>query len=91
MNDITEITQIVLLERQGRDRGWWAQMAKCFHPDSRVTLRWFDGPGPEFVSRSQKMFEMGIRILHRPHSESRKLPLGVPRDLVRDASHRLAN
>ena len=66
MNDVTEITQVVLRERQGRDRGWWAQMAECFHPDSRVTLSWFDGPGAEFVSRSQKMSEMGIRILHRP-------------------------
>ncbi len=66
MNDVTEITQVVLRERQGRDRGWWAQMAECFHPDSRVTLSWFDGPGSEFVARSQKMSEMGIRILHRP-------------------------
>ena len=66
MNDISEITQIVLRERQGRDRGWWAQMAECFHPDSRVTLSWFDGPGAEFVARSEKMAEMGIRVLHRP-------------------------
>ena len=66
MNDVTEVVQVVLLERQGRDRGWWAQMAACFHPDSRVTLSWFDGPGAEFVARSQKMAEMGIRILHRP-------------------------
>ena len=66
MNDVTEITQVVLRERQGRDRGWWAQMAECFHPDSRVTLSWFDGPGAEFVARSEKMAEMGIRVLHRP-------------------------
>ena len=66
MNDISEITQVVLQERQGRDRGWWAQMAECFHPDSRVTLSWFDGPGAEFVARSEKMAEMGIRVLHRP-------------------------
>ena len=66
MNDITEITQVVLRERQGRDRGWWAQMADCFHPDSRVTLSWFDGPGAEFVTRSEKMAEMGLRVLHRP-------------------------
>ena len=65
MNDVTEITQVVLRERQGRDRGWWAQMAECFHLDSRVTLSWFDGPGAEFVARSKKMAEMGIRVLHR--------------------------
>ncbi len=66
MDDVTEITQLVLRERQGRDRGWWAQMADCFHPDSRVTLSWFDGPGSEFVARSQKMSESGLRMVHRP-------------------------
>ena len=66
MDAITEITQLVLRERQGRDRGWWTQMAACFHPDSRVTLSWFDGPGSEFVARSQKMSEAGLRMVHRP-------------------------
>ncbi len=66
MDAMTEITQLVLRERQGRDRGWWSQMAACFHPDSRVTLSWFDGPGPEFVERSRKMSESGLRMVHRP-------------------------
>ena len=83
MDDITEITQLVLLERQGRDRGWWGQMAECFHPDSRVTLSWFDGPGSEFVARSQKMSESGLRILHRPsppavHLHGSKAVLELP-------------
>ncbi len=83
MDDITAITQTVLRERQGRDRGWWAQMAECFHPDSRVTLSWFDGPGAEFVARSEKMSEMGLRILHRPsppavHIHENKAVLELP-------------
>jgi hypothetical protein len=83
MDDITAITQTVLRERQGRDRGWWAQMADCFHPDSRVTLSWFDGPGSEFVARSQKMSESGLRILHRPsppavHLHGNKAVLELP-------------
>ena len=83
MDDVTEITQVVLRERQGRDRGWWAQMAACFHPDSRVTLSWFDGPGHEFVTRSQKMSESGLRILHRPsppavHLHENKAVLELP-------------
>ncbi len=83
MEDVTEVTQVVLRERQGRDRGWWAQMAECFHPDSRVTLSWFDGPGLEFVSRSQKMSESGLRILHRPspavvHLHDAKAVLELP-------------
>ena len=63
-------------------------MADCFHPDSRVTLSWFDGPGSEFVTRSQKMSESGLRILHRPsppavhlHGDKAvlELPLAVER------------
>ena len=65
MDAITDVTQLVLRERQSRDRGWWTQMAACFHPDSRVTLSWFDGPGSEFVARSRKMSEDGLRMVHR--------------------------
>ena len=66
MNDVTEITQLVLHERQGRDRGWWAQMEACFHPDSLVVLSWFNGKGAEFVARSRMMSEAGFRPVHRP-------------------------
>ncbi len=65
MSDSDEITQLVLHERQGRDRGWWEQMASCFHPDSTVSLSWFDGTGPDFVARSQLMSQGGLRPLHR--------------------------
>ncbi len=65
MSDIDEITQLVLHERQGRDRGWWEQMAACFHPDSSVSLSWFDGTGADFVTRSRAMSEAGLRPLHR--------------------------
>ncbi len=83
MDDVTEITQVVLRERQGRDRGWWRQMAECFHPDSRVTLSWFDGPGAEFVARSEAMSASGLRMVHRPsppvvHLHEAKAVLELP-------------
>ena len=65
MSDIDIITQLVLHERQGRDRGWWEQMAACFHPDSSVSLSWFNGNGLDFVARSRVMSESGLRPLHR--------------------------
>ena len=65
MSDIDEITQLILHERQGRDRGWWEQMSSCFHPDSSVNLSWFNGPGPEFVARSQLMSQSGLWPMHR--------------------------
>ena len=63
--DINEITQLVLHERQGRDRGWWEQMAASFHPDSQVSLSWFNGTGADFTTRSRVMSESGLWPLHR--------------------------
>lgn len=65
MSDISEITQLVLHERQGRDRGWWEQMLACFHPDSIVTVSWFRGDAAEFVAGSRATFQRGIRPTHR--------------------------
>ncbi len=65
MSDIDQITQLVLQERQGRDRAWWAQMRGCFHEDSTVRLSWFDGNGYDFTAGSQKMSERGNKVLHR--------------------------
>jgi SnoaL-like protein len=65
MGDVTEITQLVLRERQGRDRGWWEQMRSCFTEDSTVRLSWFRGSGPDFVTASEKMVARGDAALHR--------------------------
>ncbi|MGW5640638.1 hypothetical protein ACWEWQ_38800, partial [Streptomyces sp. NPDC003832] len=37
--DVALVTQVVLAERQGRDRGWWEQMADRYWPDSTVQQR----------------------------------------------------
>ncbi|WP_410631542.1 nuclear transport factor 2 family protein [Amycolatopsis sp. cmx-4-83] len=65
MNDTTEITQVILKERQGRDRGWFDQEGSCFHPHSRVRITWFDGSGAEFVELSRESFAEGLRPSHR--------------------------
>jgi hypothetical protein len=65
VNDITEISQVILMERQGRDRGWFEQMEECLHPDSRIRISWFDGTGTEFVRRSREAAAAGIRPTHR--------------------------
>ncbi|GAA4586947.1 hypothetical protein GCM10023194_34510 [Planotetraspora phitsanulokensis] len=65
MNDVAELTQLVLHERQARDRGWWDRMNACFHPDSTVRLSWFTGSGPEFVSGSREMSGRGLKFTHR--------------------------
>jgi hypothetical protein len=63
---ITEISQLVLRERQGRDRGWWIQMADCFHQQSFVDLSWFRGTGAEFVAASkERRLAGGAHPVHR--------------------------
>jgi hypothetical protein len=64
-SDITEITQLVLHERQGRDRGWWDQMRSCFADDATVRLSWFRGSGTDFVAESEKMAGRGDAAVHR--------------------------
>jgi hypothetical protein len=53
----SEVTQLILRERQSRDRGWYDRMLECYAADSIVDMSWFNGPGPEFVRRSQYMSE----------------------------------
>ena len=62
---VTEITQLVLRERQGRDRGWWTQMEESFHADASVFVSWFRGPAAEFIRGSQAMFAAGNCPVHR--------------------------
>ena len=47
--------QLVLAEREARDRGWWEGEADYFHPDSVVSVSWFHGSGKEFVAASKEL------------------------------------
>lgn len=62
---VTEVTQLILRERQGRDRGWWEAMRECFAADSTVRVSWFNGSGPDFVSASETMSGRGDTATHR--------------------------
>lgn len=63
--DTVAVTQLVLQERQGRDRGWWQQMRGCLAADARITLSWFRGTGTDFVTRSEEMVRSGTTSTHR--------------------------
>jgi len=64
-DDVTQVTQIVLRERQARDRDWWDRMRECIHPDAQIRLSWFRGTGAQFVVESQKMSSRGQKATHR--------------------------
>jgi len=63
-DDVSAVTQVVLHERQGRDRAWWDQMLRCYWPDSTVRLSWYDGDGPGFVAGSKALTEQGLTTVH---------------------------
>ena len=64
-DDVTAVTQVVLRERQARDRGRWNQMMSTYWPDSRVDLTWYHGDGPGFVYGSRQQWERGSKPIHR--------------------------
>jgi hypothetical protein len=64
-NEAFAATQLVLTEREARDRCWWDVMAKCFGSKSFVDISWFEGSGTEFVARSKQMSADGIPSRHR--------------------------
>lgn len=54
-DDASAVMQLVLRERQTRDRGWYDQMRDCYAEDAVVDMSWFLGSGHEFVDRSRYM------------------------------------
>lgn len=55
-------TQVVLGERQARDRGWWDRMAGSYWPDSLVRLSWHKGTGEAFAAGSRAIAERGEEL-----------------------------
>ncbi|WP_410631638.1 nuclear transport factor 2 family protein [Amycolatopsis sp. cmx-4-83] len=62
---IAQVAQVVITERQARDRGWWKIMSDQYWPDSTVHLSWYDGDGSGFVAGSAAMARRGATALHR--------------------------
>ncbi|GAA0975554.1 hypothetical protein GCM10009555_033620 [Acrocarpospora macrocephala] len=65
ISDIETVTQLVLHERQGRDRRWWDQMRAQYWPDATVHLSWFEGSAYENVDQSEAMNANGSVSTHR--------------------------
>ncbi|HVQ94787.1 MAG TPA: nuclear transport factor 2 family protein [Mycobacteriales bacterium] len=57
--------QLVLHEREARDRGWWEYERSLFHAGSTVSISWFQGTGPDFVAASHRLTAGGDRTRHR--------------------------
>lgn len=62
---VADLVQVIAHEREGRDRGWWDQMAGCYHSESRVRSMWFTGTGQQFAAASRDMAVRGDHARHR--------------------------
>ncbi|MEV4136729.1 hypothetical protein AB0J72_31700 [Dactylosporangium sp. NPDC049742] len=82
MSDVAAAGQVVLLERQARDRGWWDQMRACYWPDSTVALSWYTGDGPGFVDASRAMAAAGNASVHRHVPPEELAPFRAPYALL---------
>lgn len=64
-SDVEIVTQLILHERQGRDRLRWEQMRDQYWPDATVHLSWYDGPAYEHIDQSAAMNSGGSVSSHR--------------------------
>ncbi|MGP3534220.1 nuclear transport factor 2 family protein [Microbacterium sp. RD1] len=63
--DIEAVRQLVLQERQGRDRRRWDQMREQYWPDATVHLSWFSGNAYDNVADTARMNANGNVSTHR--------------------------
>ncbi|MEV5478580.1 nuclear transport factor 2 family protein [Streptomyces sp. NPDC007148] len=53
--DIVEVSQVIIGERQARDRGWWSLLPGFYHPEAQIQTSWFKGSIPEYIELSKTM------------------------------------
>lgn len=62
--DRIRVEDVLLRERAARDGGRWDEMAGCYHPESRVEVSWYQGPGAGFVERTKVMARGPVQTFH---------------------------
>lgn len=89
MSQVTEISQLVVRERQSRVRHLTDQLRACFHPDATVTTSWLKGSAAAFVSggdtRSGRSSEPIINRLGPPlvYESRRRAVVELPSTTIR--------
>lgn len=61
MDDLTEISQLVVRERDSRAKRSPDTAAACFHPDATVRISWYTGPAHGFVMAGGGPADAGAR------------------------------
>ena len=48
-----------------RDAGEWDRFATVWHDDGWMMTTWFQAPARDFIARSRKAFDAGLKVLHK--------------------------
>jgi hypothetical protein len=64
-SDTTQITQLVLRERQSRVRNRAEELRECFHPDATVTTSWVRGSARDYLTGAQARSAVSGPIVNR--------------------------
>lgn len=93
MDDVTEIAQLVVRERQSRVRRLVDQLRDCFHPDAKVATSWLQGSAEAFVAAAEGVGSSASRgtILNRlgpplVHHSGRRAVVELPSTTTRSIS-----
>src|SRR5580692_10167022 len=65
MDDVTEVSRLVLRERQSRVRGLSAELLACFHEDATVETSWMRGSARAFAARGEERTAGSGTIVNR--------------------------
>lgn len=65
MDDVVEVSQLVLRERQSRVRGLSAELVACFHEDATVETSWMRGSAAAFAAGGAERAASSGTIINR--------------------------
>jgi SnoaL-like protein len=65
MDDVAEVSQLVLRERQSRVRGLSAELLACFHEDATVETSWMQGSAQAFAAGGAERTASSGTIINR--------------------------
>ena len=65
MDDVTDVSQLVLRERQSRVRGLSAELLACFHEDATVETSWMRGSAQAFAAGGAERTATSGTIVNR--------------------------
>ena len=64
MNDEQAIRQLIENWILWRDAGEWERLATLWHPEGRMMATWHQASATEFIARSRRAWDEGVKVLH---------------------------